>query len=108
MLRIQEIVISPEEKRQNLKYKTNEMKKNLVGTVLLRINFFWLFTHIKFLCLHESSDTLWFYMYPKWVLILNVILGAIGIISGILVIKGLISSSLLFLGITINLIIKML
>jgi len=55
-------------------------------------------------------------MYPKWVLILNVILGAIGIISGILVIKGIIkvlagiiiSSSLLFLGITINLIIKML
>jgi len=65
-----------------IKFKLNI----IIGSVILILNSLWAYRFIWLFYAYKYSGILWFYMYPSWVLIFNIVVGIIGIISGILLI----------------------
>lgn len=60
----------------------------IIGCIILVINFVWAFIPIDLLYRYHFTNTLWFYMYPNWLLITNALIGFVGITIGINVIMG--------------------
>jgi len=61
------------------------MKAKIAGIIIVLINLFWLLHHLRYLYLYQNPDIFWFAMYPTWYLLLNTLLGFIGIVIGIIV-----------------------
>ncbi len=68
------------------------------------INAFWIWDNLYLLYQYNYTGILWLFMYPEWTLILNSVLGILGIIIGIRLVRhklklrnGIISSVLLII-----------
>jgi len=87
----------------------------IIGSIMLIINFLWTAEFIYLFYGYHFTGKLWLYMYPDWVLILNLIIGLIGIflsvyliISKIGIKKALIIDiPILIIGLLISYIISM-
>ncbi len=63
-------------------------KKNLIiGWIIVAINLYWIWDNLFLMYQYRYSGVLWLFMYPDWVLILNAVLGLIGIYIGINLIR---------------------
>lgn len=60
-----------------------ESKNNIIGIIILIVNVIWTGHWIWLFYGYHFTEILWFYMYPDWILILNMIIGLIGITIGI-------------------------
>ena len=65
-----------------------ETKNKTVGIIILIINIIWTGDWIWLFYGYHFTGRLWFFMYPDWILISNIILGLIGITIGTRLIKG--------------------
>lgn len=70
-----------------MKYKV----KQIIGFVFLGLNILWTGHWFWLFYAYHFTSILWFYMYPAWVLILNILIGLIGIYLGYRLIKDKIS-----------------
>lgn len=62
----------------------NTNRKNLIfGLIIIVVNLYWIWDNLYLLYQYRFTGILWLFMYPDWVLILNAILGLIGILIGI-------------------------
>ena len=68
--------------------KLRKINWNLItGQIILIINTYWIWDNLYLLYLYHYSSILFFIMFPDWTLILNAILGLIGIVISIKVIR---------------------
>jgi len=68
--------------------KLRKINWNLItGQIILIINSYWIWDNLYLLYLYHYSSILFFIMFPDWTLILNAILGLIGIVISIKVIR---------------------
>jgi len=79
-------------------------KHLITGLIIILINIYWIWDNLYLLYQYNYSGLLWLFMYPEWTLILNSVLGLLGIIIGIRLIlhkltlkKGIITSVLLII-----------
>lgn len=70
-----------------LKRVIKETKNKIIGIIILIVNVIWTGHWIWVFYGYHFTNILWFYMYPDWILILNMIIGLIGIAIGIQLIK---------------------
>lgn len=77
-------------------------KHLITGLIIILINTYWIWDNLFLLYQYNYSGLIWLFMYPEWTLILNSVLGLLGIIIGIRLIlhkltlkKGIIESVLL-------------
>ena len=64
-------------------------KTNLiVGIILIIINVLWTSNFAYFFFAYRLKNVLWLVMYPDWVLIVNILIGIIGIVLGVLLMKN--------------------
>jgi len=63
-------------------------KNKIIGIIILILNLIWTGHWIWLFYGYHFTDILWFYMYPDWILTLNITIGLIGIIIGIRLIKN--------------------
>jgi len=67
----------------------NKKSKNIIiGIIILVINITWTGEWIWLFYGYHFSGSLWLFMYPDWILILNIIFGLIGITIGTKLMKG--------------------
>ena len=73
-----------------MKSLQNKIKINLIaGVVLITINTLWTYHFAYYLySYHFRKEILWCMMYPNWILILNTLLGIMGIVIGIFLLKN--------------------
>lgn len=55
--------------------------------LILIINILWSFHYIWLFYAYHFTNILWLFMYPDWVLIINIIIGFIGIYLGLKLLK---------------------
>lgn len=66
----------------------DRQKKNLIiGWIIVAINLYWIWDNLFLMYQYRYSGVLWMFMYPDWVLILNAVLGLLGIYIGINLIR---------------------
>ncbi len=63
-------------------------KNKIVGVIILIINIIWTGDWIWLFYAYHFTGRLWLFMYPDWILVLNIIFGLIGITIGIRLVKG--------------------
>lgn len=64
----------------------------IIGSFIILISLLWIYFFAHLLYAYQfNKEILWLFMYPNWVLIVNIIIGIIGIIIGILLIKNKLS-----------------
>jgi hypothetical protein len=63
-------------------------KNKIVGVIILIINIIWTGDWILLFYAYHFTGRLWLFMYPDWILVLNIIFGLIGITIGIRLVKG--------------------
>jgi uncharacterized membrane protein YsdA (DUF1294 family) len=75
-----------------------------IGLTIILIDTYWIWDNLYLLYQYNYTGILWLFMYPEWTLILNSILGILGMIIGIGLIrhklkikKGIISTVLLII-----------
>jgi hypothetical protein len=94
----------------------NTYRKNLiVGLIIIAVNLYWIWDNLFLMYQYRFTGILWLFMYPDWVLILNAILGLLGILIGINLVRQrmkikyaiLINGLLLIFGALIKLFIMM-
>jgi len=94
----------------------NTHRKNLiVGLIIIAVNLYWIWDNLFLMYQYRFTGILWLFMYPDWVLILNAILGLLGILIGINLVRQrmkikyaiLINGLLLIFGALIKLFIMM-
>jgi len=94
----------------------NTHRKNLiVGLIIIAVNLYWIWDNLFLMYQYPFTGILWLFMYPDWVLILNAILGLLGILIGINLVRQrmkikyaiLINGLLLIFGALIKLLIMM-
>lgn len=94
----------------------NTHRKNLiVGLIIIAVNLYWIWDNLFLMYQYPFTGILWLFMYPDWVLILNAILGLLGILIGINLVRQrmkikyaiLINGLLLIFGALIKLFIMM-
>lgn len=74
-----------------MKIKQHIKKWNLIfGLIIIIINLYVVWDNLDLMYRYRNPNILWLFMYSDWVLILNAILGLIGICLGILLILDLI------------------
>jgi hypothetical protein len=61
--------------------------KSLIGIIILFINLIWISFFGNLYYEYHFTDILFYYMFPDWLLILNLFIGLIGILIGIKIIK---------------------
>jgi len=59
----------------------------ITGLILIFINSYWVWDNLHLLYLYHYTGTLFFIMFPDWVLFTNAIIGIIGIGIGVMVLK---------------------
>jgi len=64
-----------------------ESKYKIIGILILIINIIWTVDWIWLFYGYHFTGILWMYMYPDWILILNIVFGMIGIIIGMRLLK---------------------
>jgi len=68
--------------------KSSKTNWNLItGLIILLINAYWIWNNLYLLYLYHYSSVLFLIMFPDWTLILNAVLGLIGTLIGIKVIR---------------------
>ena len=72
------------------KYKTNK----ILGLITICINILLFFKSLYLLFVYNFTDRLFLFMYPNWVLVINALLGIIGIYISILLFKNMIGIKL--------------
>ncbi len=79
-------------------------KHLITGLIIILINAYWIWDNLYLLYQYNYSGLLWMFMYREWTLILNSVLGLLGIFIGIrlilhklTLIKGIVSSILLII-----------
>ncbi|PXY02762.1 hypothetical protein DF185_01325 [Marinifilum breve] len=82
--------------------KNQFILKNIVAIIICLINIWWTYDNAYLLYCYHFKSVFYFSMYPDWVLVVNSLIGLLGLISGILVINGKIK---LWIAITFNLLI---
>ena len=94
--------------------KNIKINWNLItGLIITLINLYWIWYSLRLLYLYHYSNILFLIMIPDWLLILNSILGLVGIFIGLSIIrqkimikKGILIDLLIFLtGISLQIII---
>lgn len=66
-----------------MKYQPVRKKWNLIiGWIIVAINLYWIWDNLFLMYRYRYTGVLWMFMYPDWVLVLNAILGLIGIYIG--------------------------
>jgi len=71
-----------------MKNQPDRQKRNLIiGWIIVAINLYWIWDNLFLMYQYRYSGVLWMFMYPDWVLILNAVLGLIGIYIGINLIR---------------------
>jgi len=60
----------------------------VVGSIFLIINLIWIIIFSRLFYLYHFTTKLWFFMYPDWLLILNIGIGIFGIVIGLKIIKS--------------------
>jgi hypothetical protein len=63
-------------------------KNKIIGTIILILNIIWTGDWIWLFYGYHFTGKLWLFIYPDWVLITNMILGILGVIIGINLIKN--------------------
>ena len=58
----------------------------VIGLIIISINLYWIWDNLYLMYRYRIPGIMWLFMYPDWVLILNAILGLIGIYMAILMI----------------------
>ena len=76
--------------------------KLITGLIIIVCNLFWIWIHLNLFYLYNYAEILIFMPYPNWILILNSIIGIVGVCLGLSVIRKKIKIKL---GILINIII---
>lgn len=70
---------------------TNQRKRKkwnlIIGWIIVAINLYWIWDNLFLMYQYRYAGVLWMFMYPDWVLILNAVLGLIGICIGINLIR---------------------
>lgn len=64
-----------------------EKKLKIVGVIILIINIIWTADWIWLFFAYHFTGKLWLFMYPDWILILNMVFGMIGMAIGIRLLK---------------------
>lgn len=67
--------------------KKEKLTSLIVGLVIILINLYWIWDNSFMLYAYYSTAVLYMFRYPDWVLILNSVLGLIGLWIGIKVIR---------------------
>ncbi len=62
-------------------------KNKIIGIIILITNIAWTGHWIWLFYAYHFTGRLWLFMYPDWILILNIIFGLVGIIIGTRLIK---------------------
>lgn len=78
------------------RYKTNK----ILGSIAIFINMLLVFNPLYLLFVYNFTNKLFLFMYPNWVLLVNTLLGIIGIYIALLLFKNMIGIKL-FLIITL-------
>ena len=65
-----------------------ESKNRIARIIILIVNLIWTGNWIWLFYSYHFTDKLWLFMYPDWILVLNIIFGLIGISIGVSLIKG--------------------
>ncbi|PKQ66472.1 hypothetical protein BZG01_10610 [Labilibaculum manganireducens] len=65
-----------------------DSKNKIIGITILIVNIIWTGDWIWLFYGYHFTGNLWLFMYPDWILITNMILGIVGIIIGINLIKN--------------------
>ena len=61
----------------------------IIGIILIIVNLLWTYHFAYFLyAYHFIEGILWLFMYPDWLLIVNILIGIIGIVLGVRLIKN--------------------
>ncbi|PNW28709.1 hypothetical protein BKP44_07265 [Formosa algae] len=70
--------------------KNNRLNKNTIinGTVQILLSIFWIYHYAILLYQYHFTDILFAFMYPDWTLILFILMGVLGILTGAYVILG--------------------
>lgn len=64
-------------------------KANLIiGLIIAVVNVLWAAYWFRLFIAYHFTNILWFYMYPDWILVLNILIGFIGIYIGYNLIKS--------------------
>lgn len=85
--------------------KSKKKNINLIaGLIIVLLNLFWVWRNLYLLYMYNYSGRLWMIMFPEWTLLLNSVLGLLGITIGLrltlnklTIKKGLISSIFLII-----------
>lgn len=67
------------------------ISKQIVGFMIIILNILWTGYWIWLFYGYHFTSILWFFMYPDWILILNILIGLIGIYLGYRLVKNRIS-----------------
>jgi len=71
-----------------MKNQPDRQKRNLIiGWIIVAINLYWIWDNLFLMYQYRYSGVLWMFMYPDWVLVLNAVLGLIGVYIGINLIR---------------------
>jgi hypothetical protein len=60
----------------------------IAGAIVILFNLFWIWENLRLLYSYHNANTLFYIMYPDWMLVLNAIFGLIGIFIGFFMIRG--------------------
>lgn len=70
---------------------TNQLDRQkwnlMIGWIIVAINLYWIWDNLFLMYQYSYAGVLWMFMYPDWVLILNAVLGLIGIYIGVNLIR---------------------
>ena len=64
------------------------MKDSRLGYIFLLVNVYWMYENIYLFYLYHYSGMLFSYMVPDWILISNTVLGVIGLVNAVRLIRG--------------------
>jgi hypothetical protein len=68
--------------------KVKNKAKLIIGLLIAAINILWTAHWIWFFYAYHFTSILWLFMYPDWILILNISIGLIGVYVGYSLIKS--------------------
>ena len=59
----------------------------LIGLIISILSFLWIIDNLHYMYMYHFTTVLFLFMFPTWVLVTNVLLGLIGLLTGIALIR---------------------
>lgn len=74
--------------KENQVIKNRLSVKNIVGLIICLINIWWVYDNAYLLYCYHYKAIFYFMMYSDWILVVNSIIGLLGLVSGILIVNN--------------------